>query len=108
MDRKPDKQTMMLLNKHLAFLKKKFKPLHVYLFGSRAGGDHLESTDIALLVVYDRFKNLDLREGLICAYGMWDKQQDLEQICYTPDELEKKAKEIGIVQQALKEGVRLI
>ncbi len=108
MDRKPDKKTMMLLKEHLIFLKKRFSPLHVYLFGSRARGDNLEESDIDLLIVSEKFRNINFRERMIQAYGLWDKVQDLEQLCFTPEEVQERSKEIGIVQQAMKEGIKLV
>ena len=50
MARKPDKETLKLLKKHLAYLRKQFKPEHILLFGSRARGDHLRESDIDLIV----------------------------------------------------------
>ncbi len=107
MGKKPDKKTMMLLKSHLTFLKRKFGPERIILFGSRARGDNLEDSDIDLLVVSEKFKNIDFRDRLIQAYGLWDKKEDLEQLCYTPEEFEVKKKQIGIVQQAVKEGIKL-
>ena len=107
MDRSPDKKTIRLLRGHLQFLRKKFKPQKILLFGSRARGDHLEESDIDIIVVSDYFKDIPFRERMIQAYGMWDKAIDLEQVCYTSKEFEQKKKLIGIVQQAAKEGIEL-
>ena len=41
------------------------------------------------------------------AYGVWDKKQGLDIICYTHKEFEKKKKQEGIVKQASKEGIIL-
>lgn len=51
MERKPDKQTMMLLEAHLEKIKALFAPEKIILFGSRARGDHLNDSDIDLLVI---------------------------------------------------------
>jgi len=107
MDRRPDKNTMRLLEEHLQFLRAKFKPEKILLFGSRARGDHLEESDIDLLVVSGEFERIPFRERMVQAYGMWDKKEDLEQLCYTPKEFEAKKKEIGIVRQAVKDGIAL-
>jgi len=107
MDKKADKRTLKLLKNHLKFLKKKFNPEKIILFGSRARGDYLKGSDIDLLIVSNKFKEIPFRERMIKAYGMWDKKQDLEQICYTPEEFKKKKKEIGIIKQAIKEGINL-
>jgi uncharacterized protein len=107
MDRIPDKETMKLIGKHISFLKKKFAPERIILFGSRARGDNLKESDIDLLVVSEKFADIPFRERMIEAYGMWDKKQDLEQICYTAAELNEMSKRIGIVKTALSEGIEL-
>ncbi len=38
---------------------------------------------------------------------LWESPLDLEALCYTPLEFEVKKKEIGIVQQAVKEGLEI-
>ena len=108
MDRKPDKQTLKLLKKHIVFLKRRFHPDKILLFGSRARGDHLEESDIDLIIVSKEFRNLPFRERMIQAYSFWDSAIDLEQICYTPEEFEEMKKRIGIVQQAVNEGIDLL
>lgn len=77
------------------------------MFGSRARGDYLEESDINLIVVSNKFKGVPFRERMIQAYGMWDKKEDLEQICYTPEEFKVKKKEIGIIREAVKEGIEI-
>ncbi|MBI5804285.1 nucleotidyltransferase domain-containing protein [Candidatus Pacearchaeota archaeon] len=98
---------MKLFAKHLNFLGKLFSPEKVILFGSRARGEHLEDSDIDVIVVSKKFNGINFRERIIEAYGMWDKKQGLDIICYTPEEFEKKKKQIGIVQEAVKEGIEL-
>ncbi len=107
MDKKPDKQTMKLFEKHLRFLKDSFNPSKIILFGSRARGDHLEDSDIDIIVVSDKFEELDFRERIIKAYGLWDRKQGLDIICYTSREFEKKKKQIGIVKTATEEGIEI-
>ena len=107
MDRKKNRETTKLIKEHLAYLREKFKPQKIILFGSRARGDNLEESDCDIIVVAGTFEGVDFRERIIKAYGMWDKKQGLDIICYTPKEFERKKKQIGIVQQAVKEGIEL-
>jgi len=107
MDKKPNKKTLNLLKNHIRFLRKKFNPEKILLFGSRARGDFLEEGDIDMLIISDKFKHIPFRERMVQAYGAWDKKVDLEQICYTPEEFEDMKKRIGIVQQAAKEGIEI-
>ena len=103
---KIDKQTQDLLKEQLKFLKR-FNPQKIILFGSRARGEHLEESDVDLIVVSDKFEGVEFRERIKLAYGLWDKKQDLDIICYTPEELIKRMKQIGIIQNALKEGIEI-
>lgn len=107
MDREPDKQTMMLLELHLKKIKAAFAPEKILLFGSRAREDHLKDSDIDLLVVSKKFEGMPWRERIISVFGDWSEKQMLEPICFTPQEFEERKKQIGIVAQAVKEGVEL-
>ena len=40
-------------------------------------------------------------------YEFWNYSFDLEPLCYTIDEFEKKRKQIGIVSEAVKEGIAI-
>jgi len=104
---KPDKQTLGLLKEHLKYLRKRFKPQKIILFGSRARGEHLEESDIDLLIVSEHFKELGWRERIIEAFGYWSDKRMLGLICLTPEEFEERKLEIGIVAQAAKEGIQL-
>lgn len=107
MDKKPNRETMNLIKKQISFLKKEFKPEKIILFGSRARGDNLKESDVDLLIVSKKFEGISLRDRMAEAYGPWNNKIDLEIICYTPEEFEKKSKQIGIVKQAIKEGINL-
>ena len=37
-------------------------------------------------------------------YDYWNERQQLESLCYTPEEFEEKAKLIGIVSEAVATG----
>jgi predicted nucleotidyltransferase len=107
MVRGPDEQTIALLREHLQYIRAKFAPEKILLFGSRARGDHLIESDIDILIVSDKFEGMGWRERIITAFSDWDKQQMLEPLCYTPAEFEKKKRQIGIVKQAIEEGIEL-
>lgn len=107
MARKQDKKGLNILKNHLKFIKKKFNPDSIILFGSRARGDHLEESDFDLIVVSDKFNDINFRERISIAYGLWDKKQNLDIICYTPEEFERKKKQLGIVKTAVEEGIKI-
>ncbi len=104
---RPDAQTMKLISGQLNFISKKYHPEKIILFGSRARGDHLKESDIDLLIISKAFQGMDWRERIIGAFGRWDKRQMLEPICLTPDEFKERRQQLGIVRQAVKEGIKL-
>ena len=108
MDKKPNKKTLNILKKHLKFLKKTFNPEKIILFGSRARGDNLEESDFDLIIVSEKFKDIDFRERMIKAYGNWDKKEGLDVICYTPEEFKKLSKRITIVKEAVEKGIEIL
>ncbi len=107
MVKRPDDETVKLLAKKVEFIKEKYAPERLLLFGSRARGDHLRDSDIDLLVVSSKFRGVEWRKRIIDIFGHWDKKQMLEPICLTPEEFTKKRKQIGIIKQAVKEGIEL-
>ncbi len=90
------------------FLKKlneRFKIEKVILFGSRARGEHLKQSDYDFIVISHDFKKVPFLRRLEMLYELWDNDLHSDILAYTPDEFEHKSKQIGIVQQAAKEGV---
>jgi len=78
------------------------------LFGSRARGDYLEDSDFDLLIVSPDFKG-KIVERVSGLYDYWDYYPlEIEPLCYTPEEFEKMKKRIGIVQQALVDGIDIV
>jgi len=82
MDRITDRDVKEWIDRFLAVISDKYSAEKVLLFGSRARGDYLINSDVDMIL--------------------------LEAICYTPEEFEEKKKEIGIVSEAVKEGIELI
>ena len=83
------------------FLKK------MYFFGSRASGKPRRDSDIDLILVSSRFKKLDFIERGAKMYDYWNLHYPVDFLCYTPEEFERKKKLVGIVQQAVKEGIEI-
>ncbi len=88
-------------------VKKKYPLDKALLFGSRARGDHLLTSDVDVILVSKDFNRINFRKRMAEVLGYWNEGVDLEPLCYTPEEFERKRKEIGIVQQAVKEGILL-
>lgn len=75
------------------------------LFGSRARGDELLTSDVDVIVVSGDYDKMDYRKRPDQFLDEWTLPVDLEILCYSPQEFESKRKEIGIVRQAAKEGI---
>jgi len=89
-------------------IKKAFKIDKAILFGSRARGDYLEDSDYDIILVSPDFENVFFTSRISRLYRFWDYFPiEIEPLCYTPKEFERMKKRVGIVQQALKEGVEL-
>lgn len=85
-------------------------PYHIeraIIFGSRARGDHLEESDLDLILVSRDFKGVFFTDRSSQVHRYWDGDLGLEVLCYTPEEFEKKRRMIGLVQDAIREGIEI-
>jgi len=78
----------------------------VILFGSQATGKAGKRSDVDLIVVSRKFKNMR-RGRSVGLHKYFDIGIPVDFLCYTPEEFRSKAKGITIVKQALKEGVEI-
>lgn len=86
------------------------KEMHIekmLLFGSRAVGKTCDWSDIDLIIVSDRFKNLKFRRRSTKMYDYWDSDYPVDFLCYTIKEFNIQKKQIGIVGEAVKDGVEI-
>jgi len=77
------------------------------LFGSRARGDWLLTSDVDLMIVSRDFGGYRFAERSAEVLAHWRGRVDLEVFCYTPEEIAEHGRDIGLVSQALKEGRRI-
>ena len=103
MDKESNKIAKNFVNK----IRKKFKINKIILFGSRARGDHFKDSDYDFIVIGDHFKGKPFIFRASEFYDYWNEKKDIEILCYTPEEFKRKSKEIGIVKQAIKEGIEI-
>ncbi len=89
-------------------LKEKYKDVKVYLFGSRARGDELKGSDYDLIIISEKFKEKRFVERLIEMQFLWEGNELLESLYYTPEEFENMKKKINIVSHAMKYAKRII
>jgi len=89
-------------------LKKKINIERVIVFGSRARGDYLADSDVDMIIISKDFEEVPFYERMDKLILLWESPLDLEALCYTPKEFEQKKKEIGIVAEAVKEGIEVV
>jgi uncharacterized protein len=86
----------------------KYRITQAILFGSRARGDHLADSDYDVVLVSPDFQGIFFSQRSALMYDFWTHWPlDIEPLCYTPEEFETKKTQIGIVSEAVKEGVVL-
>lgn len=93
--------------RYLPRLKRQYRPQLVVVFGSRARGEALAESDLDLLVVSERFRGVSFLERASAVLRDLDLPFSADLLCYTPEEFQRKRREIGIVRQALQEGLAL-
>jgi predicted nucleotidyltransferase len=79
----------------------------VILFGSRARDDWLKESDYDFIVVSQRFRGVPWPRRPAEVYRLWQGSPGVELLCYTPEEFQRKSREISVVAEALREGVQL-
>jgi predicted nucleotidyltransferase len=79
----------------------------VILFGSRARGDWLKESDYDFVVVSPQFADVHFIRRAVPLYDYWKGHPGVELLCYTPEEFERKREQIGIVAEAVREGIEL-
>ena len=88
-------------------LKRAYRIDRILLFGSRARGDSLKSSDVDLVIVSPDFARMGWVERVTAVAKLWRGPVALEALCYTPEEFERRTGEISIVRVAGREGIRI-
>jgi len=104
MGKQPDKITKSFAK----VISKNFRSCRILLFGSRARGTSKKTSDYDFLLVSPEFKKWDWEERSAKVYFLKRNiPASMDIVCYTPEEFEHKKKQLGIVQQAIKEGIEI-
>ena len=107
MDRITDRDVKEWINRFLAAITDKYPAEKILLFGSRARGDNLIDSDVDMIIVSKKFEGVNWLKRMRNVSVEWEGLVSLEPLCYTPEEFEEKRYEIGIVNEAVKEGIEL-
>lgn len=84
-----------------------FRVKRAIFFGSRARKDHLKDSDYDIIIVSDDFAGIPFTDRISLLYKYWTAEEAVEPLCYTQEEFEKKARQIGVVAEAIKEGIEV-
>jgi len=88
-------------------VKRRYRPVLILLFGSRARGEALKNSDYDLLVVSSQFEGVPLTDRMTDIYKMWSLREGLDCLCLSPEEFDRASAMISIVQLASREGIAL-
>ena len=95
------------LKKLLKKIQKEYEVRKMLLFGSRARGDYFLDSDVDIIIISPQFEGVFFTQRMANISEKWEGKVDIEPLCYTPEEFERKKKQIGIVKQAVKEGIEI-
>ena len=101
-----DKKKSEIVEKLKEF-KKQNKIDKMYLFGSMVTGRTHKYSDIDLLVVSKDFRRKSILERSPKLYMRWNLEYPVDFLCYSPEEFNRLKKQITIVRQAVKSGIRI-
>jgi hypothetical protein len=78
------------------------------VFGSRARGEGLATSDLDLIIVSEAFRKVPWLDRPVCVHDVLGLPFGADLLCYTPDEYERKRQEFGIVRTATETGLVLV
>ncbi len=105
MDRKTNLKNKLKLFKTV--LSKEIPVKTMLFFGSRAKGNSKKYSDVDLLIVSDKFKNKKFHERPVKVYDYWTLDYPVDFLCYTQEEFMNFKRRIGIVAEAVKNGIEI-
>lgn len=94
----------MEFGQFVEMIKERYQPQAVILFGSRAKGEPLTTSDYDLLIVSSSFKGVPFTDRMTDIYKLWELKEDLDCLCLTPEEFERTRHMISIVREACRQG----
>ncbi|HHW14295.1 MAG TPA: nucleotidyltransferase domain-containing protein [Firmicutes bacterium] len=78
------------------------------LFGSRAKGEEISSSDVDLVVLADHFAAVPFHRRLVYLQEHWRLPHFLEALPYTAEEFQRLSHTRGVVRAALEDGVEIL
>lgn|SRR3989338_7044409 len=101
-----DQRRIRSIKPFLEKVKRKYSPQEIILFGSRAKGTHHKDSDYDLLIIAESFRKIDFYDRCVLMYKLKrGLKVSMDNVCLTPEEFEHRRKLLGIIQEAVREGV---
>ncbi|MBM3309626.1 MAG: nucleotidyltransferase domain-containing protein [Candidatus Altiarchaeales archaeon] len=107
MDRISNKEVIEAVRDFKEKVNSKYALEKAILFGSRARGEWLYTSDVDLILVSQDFRKKKFTSRMADVLDYWNLPLDLEVLCYTPEEFERMKKRIGIVKKAVEYGIEI-
>ena len=93
-----------LVQKFIAVTKKKFSA-QIILFGSRARGDNLVTSDYDFLIISHLFESMHPLDRIPALLKNWHAPLAVDLIAYTPEEYKKRSEMLTTASIIKKEGI---
>ncbi len=89
-------------------VKAKMNPEKMILFGSRARGDWLKTSDWDILIVSTVFRELNFHERVVSVLALMPAGSPaIEPFCLTPEEFAQQRNMLTIARTAVREGIEI-
>lgn len=95
------------LRVHLPAIQRRFALREAWIYGSRPRGDALDDSDLDVLLVSDAFEGVFFTERSARVLIACRVDDPVSFLCYSPEEFAEKREELGIVGEAVREGMRV-
>lgn len=101
-----DDAVKQFLTDKLDLIKLEYSPTALIVFGSRAAGTARPDSDIDLIVVSERFRDIRFPNRMGDFLNKIWPEVHVDAICYTPEEFEEM-KERPFLKKAVAQGIRV-
>ncbi len=107
-----DRKVNYVLKNYLSKIRELFNPKIILLWGSRIYGKPTPYSDIDMIIVSDKFKNIKFikrRSTFLKETGLlYDRKAEVvDALCYSEDEFQKKRKSLSLISEAVIKGIEI-
>ena len=101
------------LKKYLDKIKTNFDPQEMWIWGSYVYGNPRKDSDLDVVVISNEFKKyrfIQRSSKVTKELRTWADREipEIDFICYTPDEFEKKKNQISLAREITTKGLKIL